>query len=76
MLGQPEVNLGIIPGYGGTQRLPRLIGVERALDLLRTGRPVGAAEACEWGWAHGSPSRTPVGGGARTLIRAAPRGAR
>ena len=56
MLGQPEVNLGIIPGYGGTQRLPRLIGVERALDLLRTGRSVGAAEACEWGWASGEPA--------------------
>ena len=40
MLGQPEVNLGIIPGYGGTQRLPRLIGLERGLELLRTGRPV------------------------------------
>ncbi len=49
-LGQPEVNLGIIPGYGGTQRLPRLIGAERASDLLRTGRSVGAKEACAWGW--------------------------
>ncbi|MGE5362024.1 MAG: 3-hydroxyacyl-CoA dehydrogenase/enoyl-CoA hydratase family protein [Bacteroidales bacterium] len=55
MMGQPEVNLGIIPGYGGTQRLPRLVGVERALELLRTGRPIGAAEACAWGWAHGHP---------------------
>jgi enoyl-CoA hydratase / 3-hydroxyacyl-CoA dehydrogenase len=55
MMGQPEVNLGIIPGYGGTQRLPRLVGVERALELLRTGRPIGAAEACAWGWAHGQP---------------------
>ena len=36
MFGQPEVNLGIIPGYGATQRLPRLVGVERALELLRT----------------------------------------
>jgi enoyl-CoA hydratase/3-hydroxyacyl-CoA dehydrogenase len=56
MVGQPEVNLGIIPGYGGTQRLPRLIGLERGLDLLRTGRPVGAKEACEWGWATGEPA--------------------
>jgi enoyl-CoA hydratase/3-hydroxyacyl-CoA dehydrogenase len=56
MLGQPEVNLGIIPGYGGTQRLPRLIGLERGLELLRTGNPVGAKEACEWGWAAGKPS--------------------
>lgn len=57
VLGQPEVNLGIIPGYGGTQRLPRLIGVARALELLRTGRAIGAAEACNWGWAHGIPTR-------------------
>jgi len=55
MLGQPEVNLGIIPGYGGTQRLPRLVGLERAIDLLRTGRAVGATEACDWGWAQGEP---------------------
>ena len=55
LVGQPEVNLGIIPGYGGTQRLPRLIGLERGLDLLRTGRPVGARDACAWGWAHGEP---------------------
>jgi len=60
LLGQPEVNLGIIPGYGGTQRLPRLIGVERALDLLRTGRAIGAAEACAWGWATGEPSDDPL----------------
>jgi len=60
VLGQPEVNLGIIPGYGGTQRLPRLIGVERAIDLLRTGRTIGAAEACAWGWAHGAPSPDPM----------------
>jgi enoyl-CoA hydratase/3-hydroxyacyl-CoA dehydrogenase len=55
-LGQPEVNLGIIPGYGGTQRLPRLIGVERASELLRTGRAVSAKDACAWGWAAGEPS--------------------
>lgn len=54
-LAQPEVNLGIIPGYGGTQRLPRLIGLERALDLCRTGRAVGAAEAHAWGWASIAP---------------------
>ncbi|MEZ4399277.1 MAG: 3-hydroxyacyl-CoA dehydrogenase/enoyl-CoA hydratase family protein [Kofleriaceae bacterium] len=55
VLGQPEVNLGIIPGYGGTQRLPRLIGFERAAQLIRTAQSVGAAEACAWGWAHGQP---------------------
>ena len=56
MLGQPEVNLGIIPGYGGTQRLPRIIGLERALDLLRTGRAIGAAEARKLGWAEAGPA--------------------
>ncbi|HWB96872.1 MAG TPA: enoyl-CoA hydratase-related protein [Bryobacteraceae bacterium] len=44
-LGQPEVKLGILPGYGGTQRLPRLVGRGRALDLLLTGEPIDAAEA-------------------------------
>ena len=45
LFGQPEINLGIIPGYGGTQRLPRLVGVGRALEILMTGDPVDAAEA-------------------------------
>jgi enoyl-CoA hydratase len=44
-LGQPEINLGIIPGYAGTQRLSRLIGRGRALELLLTGDHVTAAEA-------------------------------
>src|SRR4029079_13214382 len=43
--GQPEINLGIIPGAGGTQRLPRLIGPARAKDLIYSGRLVPAAEA-------------------------------
>ncbi|MER3602929.1 MAG: enoyl-CoA hydratase [Thermus sp.] len=48
-LGLPEVGLGLIPGYGGTQRLPRLIGRGRALDLIFTGRHVGAEEALALG---------------------------
>ncbi len=44
-LGQPEVKLGIVPGYGGTQRLPRLVGRGRALEMLLSGEPVTAAEA-------------------------------
>ena len=43
--GQPEVKLGIIPGYGGTQRLARLVGKGRALELILTGEPVSAQEA-------------------------------
>ncbi len=46
---QPEVNLGFIPGAGGTQRLPRLIGIDKAAELLRTGRPVSSTEALEIG---------------------------
>ncbi len=48
-LGLPEVGLGLIPGYGGTQRLPRLIGQGRALDLIFTGRHVDAEEALAMG---------------------------
>src|SRR3954467_2896899 len=44
-LGVPEVTLGLLPGNGGTQRLPRIIGVPRALDLMITGRPVSPGEA-------------------------------
>ncbi|RMI12689.1 MAG: enoyl-CoA hydratase [Calditrichaeota bacterium] len=48
-LGQPEINLGIIPGYGGTQRLPRLVGLTNALYLLLTGEMIDAARAYELG---------------------------
>jgi len=44
-LGQPEVKLGIIPGYGGTQRLPRLVGAGRALQMVLTGEMISAQEA-------------------------------
>ena len=44
-LGLPEIKLGLIPGYGGTQRLPRLIGEARALEIIMTGRTVEAEEA-------------------------------
>lgn len=47
--GQPEVTLGIIPGYGGTQRLPRLIGLGRALELILTGKMIDAEEALRIG---------------------------
>jgi enoyl-CoA hydratase len=47
--GQPEVNLGLIPGYGGTQRLTQLIGKGRALELLMTGNMIDASIALEYG---------------------------
>ena len=47
--GQPEIKLGIIPGAGGTQRLPRLIGVENALEVILSGTPFAAKQALQWG---------------------------
>lgn len=52
LAAQPEVRLGIICGAGGTQRLPRLVGFEKAWELLRTGRPFSSAEALEMGYLH------------------------
>ena len=47
--GQPDVNLGLIPGYGGTQRLPQLIGRAKALELIMTAEPIKADEALQLG---------------------------
>jgi 3-hydroxyacyl-CoA dehydrogenase len=47
--GLPEIKLGLIPGGGGTQRLPRLTGVEKALDIILSGTPFAAQEALQWG---------------------------
>ena len=49
LFGQPEVKLGVIPGYGGTQRLARLVGKGRAMDLCLTGRTIDAQTALSWG---------------------------
>src|SRR3954470_16191583 len=48
-LGTPEVKLGLLPGAGGTQRLPRVAGVKRALEMCATGNPIGAKEAFDCG---------------------------
>ena len=47
--GQPEIKLGIMPGWGGTQRLPRLVGRGPALEMLLSGDPIDAARALSWG---------------------------
>src|SRR5205823_2820726 len=49
MLGQPEIKLGVIPGFGGTQRLARLVGKGRALELCLTGQIIKADKALAWG---------------------------
>lgn len=49
LAGQPETNLGIIPGAGGTQRLPRIVGIAKAAELMRTGRPISSKDALECG---------------------------
>lgn len=51
-MGLPEIKLGLIPGYGGTQRLPRVVGVPRALEMVMTGRTVDADEAVRIGLAN------------------------
>src|SRR5213080_2114748 len=50
VLGQPEVAMGILPGAGGTARLPHLLGRGRALEVILSGRDVGAEEAARIGW--------------------------
>jgi enoyl-CoA hydratase len=50
VFGQPEIKLGVIPGFGGTQRLARLIGKGRALEICLTGRKFTADEALRWGF--------------------------
>ncbi|MCA9554586.1 MAG: 3-hydroxyacyl-CoA dehydrogenase/enoyl-CoA hydratase family protein [Myxococcales bacterium] len=67
VMSQPEVNLGIIPGYGGTQRLPRIIGVDKANEILRTGRMLAAKEAAALGWATLPPAKDPLAA-AKALI--------
>ncbi len=64
--GQPEVKLGLIAGYGGTQRLPRLIGKTRATQMLLTGEFIGAAQAEAWGLIN---AVCPVGEAVETAIQ-------
>ncbi len=67
-LGLPEVRLGMIPGYGGTQRLARLVGRGRALEMLLTGEPVDAAEAHRIGLVNRVAPRAELLAAARELL--------
>lgn len=51
-LGLPELSLGLIPGFGGTQRLPRYVGMAKAAEMMFTSEPITGAEAVQWGLAN------------------------
>ena len=68
-LGQPEVNLGIIPGYGGTQRLPRLVGRNLAKEMVLTGEMISAARAYEIGLVNRVVPQAELMEAARELAR-------
>ncbi|UWQ84312.1 3-hydroxyacyl-CoA dehydrogenase NAD-binding domain-containing protein [Leisingera caerulea] len=76
-MGLPEVNLGILPGAGGTQRLPRVAGTEAALEMITTGRHISAAEALEKGIIdrieEGEPREIGLGYAQELLEQGAPR---
>src|SRR5713101_5911819 len=56
-IGLPEIELGLVPGWGGTQRLPRVVGLERALQVILQRRRLNAREAADWGLADWCPER-------------------
>ena len=62
-MGLPEIKLGLVPGYGGTQRLPRLVGEANALDIVMTGRMVKADEGLSMGLVNRIVESDPVGAG-------------
>src|SRR5579863_5654728 len=68
-LGQPEVKLGIIPGYAGTQRLPRLVGKGRALEIILSGEPVTAQEAFRIGLVNQVVAQKDLMAAAESLAR-------
>ena len=69
VLGQPEVGMGILPGAGGTARLPHLLGRGRALEVILTGRDVGAEEALRIGWLDAVVPHAELGAEARQVAQ-------
>jgi len=69
IFGQPEIKLGVIPGFGGTQRLSRLIGKGRALEICLTGRRFSAEEAFRWGLVNEIVAPEALLDRARTLLK-------
>ncbi len=69
VFGQPEIKLGVIPGFGGTQRISRLIGKGRALEICLTGRRFSAEEAFRWGLANELVAPEALLERARTLLK-------
>ncbi len=67
VLGQPEVAMGILPGAGGTARLPHLLGRGRALEVILSGRDVGAKEAAQIGWLDAVIAQPELAGAVRAL---------
>lgn len=68
VFGQPEIKLGVIPGFGGTQRLSRLIGKGRALDICLTGRRFSAQDALQWGFLNEITSQEDLITRAKTIL--------
>ena len=69
VFGMPEASLGLVPAAGGTQLLPRLVGLGRALEILLSGHRLGAAEAREYGLVTSVVPRTELGDAAMALLR-------
>lgn len=70
VFGLPEVGLGLIPGYGGTQRLPKLVGRTRALEMILTGEPIEAQQALDYGLVNRVVAREELKQTARGLMNA------